>query len=213
MQVSRRRTGRTVRLSLSLGLGLVVFVLPLVGCVPLDGDRSGQDQDTGTNASQDCGDPVATAGKPRAEGWQMITAMELDTTADGSTTKVFLDTGFVPALFGGKDTPTDLAPLLQLVNQDTGYDTTGTASEIEAVSRHLSGVQAPGKSLGYKAMEVLSVPITLKCGTQRTNLTLRTSNQSETGLIDCSLPWNAVQGSAGAMARTQYCPRGWPEPD
>lgn len=209
MQDSRRRTGRILRLC----LGLTVLVLPLIGCVPLDEAGSGADQDTDTDASADCGDPVATAGRPRAEGWQMITALELDTTSGASTTTVFLDTGFSPSLFGDEDSPTDLAPLLRLVRQDTGYDTTGTASGIEAVSRHLSGVQEPGKTLGYKAMEVLSVPIMLECGTERTNLTLRTSNQSETGLIDCSLPWNEVQGSAGAMASTQYCPRGWPEPD
>lgn len=198
---------------LCLGLGLMVLSLPLVGCVPLDDAGSGQDQNSGANAAQDCGDQVATAGKPRTEGWQMITAMELDTTSGGSRTTVFLDTGFGPALFGDEDSPADRVPLLRLIGQETGYDTIGTASGFEAVSRHLSGVPEPGKTLGYKALEILSVPITLVCGTQRTHLTLRTSNQSETGLIDCSLPWSEAQNSASAMARTQYCPRGWPAPD
>lgn len=209
MQDSRRRTGRTARLCLRLA----VLPLLLVGCVPLDGGGSGQDRHAATKAPQDCGASVATAGKPRSEGWQMITAMELETTSGGSRTTVFLDSGFGPSLFGGEGNPADLVPLLPSIGKDTGYDTTGTASGFESVSRHLSGIPGPGKTLGYKAMEVLSVPITLKCGTQRTNLTLRTSNQSETGLIDCSLPWNEVQGSAGAMARTQYCPRGWPAPE
>ncbi|MDO5744208.1 MAG: hypothetical protein Q4P23_07045 [Micrococcaceae bacterium] len=209
MKESPRRVGRIVRLC----WGLMVLPLPLVGCVPLDGAGPGQDQDQGTHAPQDCGDSVATAGKPRPEGWQMITAMELDTTSGGSRTTVFLDSGFGPALFGDEDSPANLVPLLPSIGADTGYDITGTASGFEAVSRHLSGIPGPGKTLGYKAMEILSVPITLVCGTQRTNLTLRTSNQSETGLIDCSLPWNDVQGSASAMARTQYCPRDWPATD
>ena len=71
----------------------------------------------------------------------------------------------------------------------------------------LRSIEEPSKTLGYRAVEQLSVPFTLVCGNQGSTGIAHTWNTTETGIIECSLATEDEQPrSAVALARKAYCP-------
>jgi hypothetical protein len=199
-------------------LPLAATALLLAGCVPLDGPVPGA---TATDPAPDpsvapasarlggadCEEPVVTAGETSNGGWKIIAAMELDTTSGREKSTVFLDEPFGASLiWDGNGPGTDR--FTEAIGQAIGHPTVEVIDGLDRIDAMLRSLQEPERTLAYRAVEQVSVPITLVCGSQGVRGTVNTWRNIETGLIDCSLPATESPGKPIAMARERYCPEG-----
>ncbi|MFL4473017.1 hypothetical protein ACIPVK_03345 [Paeniglutamicibacter sp. MACA_103] len=199
-------------------LPLAATALLLAGCVPLDGPVPGATATdpapapgvapaTARLGGADCEEPVVTAGEASNGGWKIIAAMELDTTSGREKSTVFLDEPFGASLiWDGNGPGTDR--FTEAIGEAIGYPTVEVIEGLDRITTMFTGLREPDRTLGYRAVEQVSVPITLVCGNQGARGTVNTWSNIETGLIDCSLPANEPPSMPSAMARERYCPEG-----
>lgn len=198
------------------GITLVgsLTALLLAGCVPLDeptpSPATSETASSLTPAAEptswdDCGEPTISHAEPAEKGWRIIGAMELKIKGDSrSTTEYFTRSQAPSIVWEGSGQPADR--FTEQIGEVIEYPTTGVIFGHEAVAGMFQGIKDPGTTLGYRAVEEISVPITLSCGDHVAFGTVNTWMNNETGIIDCSLPAEGDPELPSNVARKQWCP-------
>lgn len=195
---------------------LAVAVLLLAGCVPLDDPGPSQNPPVSApvqsalanpGAWEHCQDPVATAGEARIGGWKVFAAMEVESDANGQSGHLLLDSDYFPVITFDGDGPPDLSRFTQKISEDTGFPADGFLEGVDTVETAFEQATKNGRVVSYSAVEEAILPFTLACGTTEARGTLRTWNNNESGILDCTLAPEEPAGSPAALARETYCPK------
>ncbi|GAA1882290.1 hypothetical protein GCM10009715_30860 [Paeniglutamicibacter psychrophenolicus] len=195
---------------------LAAAVLLLAGCVPLDDPGPLQDPPVAAPAQsasaipgawEYCQDPVATAGELLIGGWKVFAAMEVVTDANGHSGHLVLDGDYLPVITFDGDGPPDLTRFTQKISEDTGFPADGFLEGVDRVEMAVEEAPENGRIVSFSAVEEASLPFTLSCGNNEARGTLRTWNNTEFGIIDCTLAPEEPDGSPAALAREEFCPK------
>lgn len=198
------------------GITLVgsLTALLLAGCVPLDEPTPGPDTaETAASLTptaeptnwDDCGEPTISHAEPAEKGWRIIGAMELKIQDGSRSTTEYFTRSLAPSIvWEGSGQPSDR--FTEQISEVIEYPTTRVIVGHESVADMFQGVKDPGTTLGYRAVEEISVPITLSCGDLVAFGTVNTWMNNETGIIDCSLPAEGEPELPSNMVRKQWCP-------
>ena len=195
----------------------------LAGCVPLDTPAptsaaasahssdeahaiSPSDPTPDADGWEHCIGPVVESRTPTNEGWIITTAVEMDTTSGSEVHRVLLDEHFGTSLTYDSAVP-EAARFTVQIGQTMGYPVRDVGGGLAEVLNMQRSIKEPSKTLGYRAVEKLSIPFTLVCGNQGAAGIAHSWNTTETGVIDCTLAPAEPAGSPAALAREDYCPK------
>ena len=133
--------------------------------------------------------------------------MEVETDATGQSGHLVLDGDYLPVITFDGDGPPDLTRFTSTIGEDTGFPADGFLEGVDRLEMTLEEAPENGRIVSFSAVEEASLPFTLACGDQEARGTLRTRNNTETGVLDCTLAPEEPAGSPTALAREEFCPQ------
>ncbi|PQZ90305.1 hypothetical protein CQ018_15055 [Arthrobacter sp. MYb227] len=195
--------------------------LLLAGCVPLDSPEPSASSvsafesalnfppDSVTPHSPEdewnaCTDPVIKPGKPVKSQWKIITLAERDTRSGLIEETLLHDETHSMSLSFDVEIPNG-ARFNQQISDALEAPVSGEIGGPDQIWNSLRSVKESSVLLGFSAFKPLTIPFSMGCENQFTFGELYTWNNSEFGILDCSLKPSESAESAPAFVRKTYC--------
>ena len=153
-----------------------------------------------------CEDITVGAGDPKENGTTFVAVRQERRSPGALETRDFIDEPFRASI--DWDAPGPSSPKVDgMISEATELRVSESVGGFAKVSNALSANEANGTIVGFEAISLLTVPVTIACGkTLTAKGTLNTWRGSETGILDCDLQYRPDEmGPIAAEAKKLYC--------